>query len=74
MEKGADLTVRNNEDKDAFEVADEKDHFECKSLISRWLEKNGFSRTSNSNSLIIGQMISDTNELSKNFEIKNRIR
>lgn len=72
IEQGADLSLFNNEDKDAYKVADEKDHFECKTLISRNLEKLGIHRTSfisNSNT-----NTSHMDELSRNFEIKNRIR
>ncbi|CAF0932475.1 unnamed protein product [Adineta steineri] len=38
---GADLTVRNNEGKDAYDVAVEKEFDECKDLVAKALEKRG---------------------------------
>jgi len=67
IEQGADLTIRNNEEKDAFDIADEKEHLECRSIINRSFERNGIYRKVNATSHI-------DNELSKNFELKNRIR
>ena len=72
IEQGADLTIRNNEDKDAYDISNEKDHFECKSLISRWFEKHGINLNRSHHASSTSQHID--NELSRNFEIKNRIR
>lgn len=63
IEHGADLTLKNNEDKDCYSIADEKDHLECKSLIARNLEKIGFYRKNKFD-----------DSLTRNFEIKNKIR
>lgn len=68
IDEGADLSIRNNEEKDAFDVADEKDHYECRSIISRTFEKMGIFRKPVSTS---SQIDSD---LTRNFEGKNRIR
>ena len=68
IEEGVDLSIRNNEDKDAFDVADEKEHFECRAIISRAFERSGVYRKSSSSSHHID------NDLSKNFELRNRIR
>ena len=40
IERDADLSIKNNEDKDALEIAIEKDHSECLLLIKKELEKN----------------------------------
>lgn len=63
----ADLTIRNNEDKDAYEVADEKDHHEARAIISRELERVGIFRKPCSSKRI-------ENELIKSFEMKARIK
>lgn len=63
IEKGADLTLKNNEDKDCYMIAEEKDYFECKSLIAKQLEKIGFCRKTNIDE-----------SLARNFDAKNRIR
>ncbi len=68
IEQEADLSIRNNEDKDAYDVADEKDHYECKALITRYLEKSsGYKKPASSSQI-------ECSELAKNFEIRNRIR
>jgi ankyrin repeat protein len=66
IDEGADMTLRNNEEKDAFDVADEKDHYECRAIITRNLERIGIYKKSNSNQI--------ENEIAKNFEVKNKIR
>ncbi len=63
----ADLTIRNNEDKDAYEVADEKDHHEARAIISRELERIGIFRKPCSSKRI-------ENELAKSFDMKARIK
>ena len=67
IEQGVDLTIKNNEEKDAFDIADEKEHLECRSIINRSFERSGVYRKVNATSHI-------DNELAKNFELKNRIR
>jgi ankyrin repeat protein len=67
VDEGADLTIRNNEDKDAYDVADEKDHYECRSIVSRCFEKMGVYRKPQSSSQI-------DSDLARNFDGKNRIR
>ena len=63
IDQGADLTLRNNEDKDCYAIADEKDHYDCKSVITKHLDRMGFYRKNS---------IDDS--LAKNFETKNKIR
>jgi ankyrin repeat protein len=61
IKQGADVTVRNDEHKDAFDVADEKEHEECREILRKQFEKLGIKKT-------------DTeSELSRNFEHKNKI-
>ena len=67
INEGADLTIRNNEDKDAYEVADEKEHHEARLSISRELERIGIFKKPCSNKNM-------DNEFLKNFEIKARIK
>jgi ankyrin repeat protein len=67
IDEGVDLTIRNNEDKDAYDVADEKEHLECRSIVSRAMERIGIYRKPSASNQI-------DNDLSKNFEAKNRIR
>ena len=69
IDEGVDLSIRNNEDKDAYDVADEKEHLECRSIIGRALERMGVYRKPSAPGS--NQIDSD---LSKNFETKNRIR
>jgi hypothetical protein len=38
---GADLVPRNNEGKDAYDVAVEKEFDECKEIVAKTLEKRG---------------------------------
>jgi ankyrin repeat protein len=66
IDEGADLAIRNNEDKDAFDVADEKDHYECRSIMSRCFEKLGVYRKPASSQI--------DSDLARNFDTKNRIR
>ncbi len=47
LKEGADPTPRNNEGKDAYDVADEKEFVECRELISKALEMFGISRSKN---------------------------
>lgn len=49
LDAGADLKIKNNEDKDAFDVANEKNHFEAKSILVRQFEKIGLVRKSMKN-------------------------
>ena len=63
IDAGADLKIKNNEDKDAFTVADEKQHIEARSIISRCLEKN-------LNAANVNERAKD--ELTRNFEAKNK--
>jgi len=63
-----DLTIRNNEDKDAYDIANEKEHHEARAILSRELERNGIFRKPCSTKQRI------ENELSKNFELKTRIK
>jgi ankyrin repeat protein len=67
IEQEADISIRNNEDKDAYDVAEEKDHYECKQIISRFLEKSYKKQPASSSQI-------ECAELAKNFEIRNRIR
>ena len=67
IDQEADLSIKNNEDKEAFDVADEKDHYECKTAISRHLDKALLASKKTSSSQI-------DCELAKNFEIRNRVR
>jgi ankyrin repeat protein len=46
---GADLAVRNNEAKDAYDVAVEKEFDECKELVAKALEKRGIKAGNNAN-------------------------
>jgi ankyrin repeat protein len=75
IEQEADLSVKNNEDKDAYDVANEKEHYECKSIIGRYLEKRS-SGVYRKPSTAVGSSSSSQldNEFMKNFDTKNRIR
>ena len=44
IENGADLMLRNNEDKDAYDVADEREFAETRAIIGRALERIGVYR------------------------------
>jgi ankyrin repeat protein len=44
LKEGVDPTLRNNEGKDAYDVAEEKEFVECKELISNALERHGIYR------------------------------
>ncbi|CAF1056182.1 unnamed protein product [Didymodactylos carnosus] len=41
IKAGADVALRNNEGKDAYDVATEKEFDECKEIVARALEKRG---------------------------------
>lgn len=66
IEQGADLSIKNNEDKDCYDVADEKDHYECRSVIGRYFERLGAIRQPAS-----AQFDED---LAKNFDSNFRIK
>jgi len=42
IKAGADVTLRNNEGKDAFDVANEKEFEECKEIVTKALEKKRY--------------------------------
>ena len=62
IDAGADLKIKNNEDKDAFTVADEKQHIEARSIIMRCLEKN--LNKANVDERVV------KDELTRNFDVK----
>lgn len=41
---GADLRIKNSEDKDAYDVAEEKDHYETKEILLKQMEKMGIKK------------------------------
>lgn len=63
IENGADLILKNNEDKDCYSIAEEKDHFECKTLIAKQLDKIGYYRKTRIDE-----------SLARNFDTKNKLR
>ena len=44
IDDGADLRIKNNEDKDCFQIADEKNHFETRLILAKQFEKMGIKR------------------------------
>ena len=44
IDDGADLRIKNNEDKDCFQIADEKNHFETRLILAKQFEKIGIKR------------------------------
>ena len=66
IDAGAELLVRNNEEKDAFDVANDKDHVEARSVIGRELERIGVFRKNVSNRI--------DHDLAMSFENKAKIK
>ncbi len=63
IREGADLTPRNNEGKDAYDVANEKEFNELKEIISKALERQGIQRVP-----------PVKNDLASEFDNKTKIR
>lgn len=72
IDREADLSIRNNEEKDAYDVADEKEHVECKTIIVKQMEKLHQQQSHQKKSSSTTSQIDC--ELAKNFELRNRIR
>ncbi|CAF1280498.1 unnamed protein product [Rotaria sp. Silwood1] len=60
---GADLAVRNNEGKDAHDVAVEKEFDECKELVVKALEKRGIKPGNKPNSTTTDKLTEDVDKL-----------
>ncbi|CAF1266169.1 unnamed protein product [Rotaria magnacalcarata] len=60
---GADLTVRNNEGKDAYDVAVEKEFDECKETVAKQLEKKGIKPGSKPTPTTTDKLAEDVDKL-----------